>query len=151
MTVSRDIRGPGRKGPAWIPKTAWFPKTGAAWTEVFVAGLVYAVTAQLSHALALPPGTVAPVWLPSGLMLAWGLIRGAWIWPGVFLGALLGNTWVYADLSSAQAMVNTGVAGLMNATGDALCLLAGVVAVGRAPAERPFSTPGYVLAFVLGG
>ncbi|WP_420411478.1 diguanylate cyclase [Roseibium sp.] len=88
--------------------------------EVALVAVVYILTARLGQTLAIPPGNVTPVWIPSGLMLAWALVRGPGIWPGVFLGAYLGNVWAYFDPGSALSMMQSLLAGIPNGIGDAL-------------------------------
>jgi integral membrane sensor domain MASE1 len=51
----------------------------------------YFVAARVSQVFAIDPGNITPVWIPSGIMLALALKYGARFWPGVFIGAFLGN------------------------------------------------------------
>ena len=95
--------------------TLWFRSSEI----VLVAGL-YVLTARLGQTLAIPPGNVTPVWMPSGLMLTWALLRGPHIWPGVLLGAFLGNVWAYADFSSLGSAGQVLLAGISNGLGDVL-------------------------------
>ena len=88
--------------------------------EIVLVALIYFLTARLGQLLAIPPGNVTPVWLPSGIILAWALLRGPWIWPGVFLGAFIGNAWAYLDLQSAHNALATIFAGSLNGLGDVL-------------------------------
>lgn len=88
--------------------------------EVAAVAIVYILTARLGQILAIPPGNVTPVWIPSGIMLAWALLRGPGIWPGVFLGALAGNVWAYVDLTSASGITSAVIAGVPNGAGDVL-------------------------------
>lgn len=88
--------------------------------EVVLVAATYILFARLGQLVSIPPGNVTPVWLPSGIMLAWALIRGPWIWPGVFLGAALGNSWAYLHLESLQGVLATIFAASMNGIGDVL-------------------------------
>ncbi|MCA9542787.1 MAG: EAL domain-containing protein [Myxococcales bacterium] len=89
--------------------------------------VVYVLTARLSQlfAVSVGPGNVTPVWLPSGLLLAWALRRGPWIWPGVFLGAGFGNAWTYFDASHWAVAARALAAGGMNGLGDTLSIVGG--------------------------
>lgn len=60
---------------------------------------VYFLTGKTGLSFALPPGFSSPVWPPSGISLAALLIFGPSIWPGVFLGSFLTNTWPFASFS----------------------------------------------------
>jgi integral membrane sensor domain MASE1 len=88
---------------------------------VVLLAVIYFLTAQLGQWFALPPGNVTPVWIPPGIILAAVLIRGYYLWPGVFLDAFAGNAWAYFDVSSVQSSLTSLFAGTMNGAGDALC------------------------------
>ncbi len=87
--------------------------------EILLIALVYVVTAKLGQILAIPPGNVTPVWIPSGIMLALALIRGVWIWPGIALGAFIGNVTAYFDAADFQTTLLSLFSGTMNGAGDA--------------------------------
>ena len=89
--------------------------------EIACVVLVYILSARLGQIFAIPPGNITPVWFPSGIMFSWVLIRGYYIWPGIFLGALLGNAWAYVEVNSFSGVSSTLFSGLMNGTGDVLC------------------------------
>jgi len=55
------------------------------------------------------------------LMLAWALIRGTHIWPGIFLGAFVGNVSAYADIYSLAISLSSLFSGSMNGLGDSIC------------------------------
>lgn len=95
------------------------PRAGGL-AEIVLVAVTYILFARLGQLVAIPPGNVTPVWLPSGIMLAWALIRGPQIWPGVFLGAAIGNSWAYLHLDSLQGLLATVFAGSMNGIGDVL-------------------------------
>src|SRR5215213_5847587 len=57
--------------------------------------LVYLATAKVGFLMAIPPGNVTAVWPPSGIALAVLLLWGPRLWPGIWLGAFLANTWVF--------------------------------------------------------
>ena len=74
--------------------------------EILIVAAVYFTTAKIGQTLAIPPGNVTPVWIPSGIILAVVLIRGYYIWPGIFLGAFLGNVWAYIDPTSLSNILS---------------------------------------------
>jgi len=86
--------------------------------ETLWVALLYVLTARLGQSLAIEPGNVTPVWIPSGLMIALALKRGPQIWLGVFLGAFFGNAWAYFTLSSLTTSIAAIFAGVMNGIGD---------------------------------
>lgn len=85
--------------------------------------VVYIVTGLLGQVFAIPPGNVTPVWLPSGLMFAFALRFGSVVWPGIFLGAFLGNIWAYFSVSSLQQSVFAIAAATFNGIGDVLAVV----------------------------
>jgi two-component sensor histidine kinase len=89
--------------------------------EIVAVAVVYIVSARIGQIFAIEPGNVTPVWIPSGLMLAWALIRGNYIWPGIFIGAFLGNVWAYVDLSSVSIILSSLFSGFANGLGDSIC------------------------------
>ena len=89
--------------------------------EVLAVPVVYVIGARIGQVFAIEPGNITPVWIPSGIMLAWVLIRGYYIWPGIFLGAFLGNSWAYLSAESGDALLSTMLAGSFNGIGDTLC------------------------------
>jgi integral membrane sensor domain MASE1 len=69
-----------------------------------VTAALYVVTARLGLALAMPPERKATaVWLPSGIALAALLLVGYRVWPGIWLGAFLGNLWDTLEPANAGA------------------------------------------------
>lgn len=85
----------------------------------------YFFLAQVGQLFAISPGNVTPVWPPSGFILAILLVFGKRLWPGVFLGAFMGNIYAYFSVSSLEASLLSITSGLFNGTGDALCALVG--------------------------
>ncbi len=83
------------------------------WNELvkmMLLTIAYATLAKLTLVnLSLFNGNVSVAWLPSGLALAILLINGKMHWPGVFLGALIGNIMAGnpQDVSSLIALGNT--------------------------------------------
>ncbi len=58
-------------------------------------------------------------------MLAFILLYGYRIWPAIFLGAFIGNTWAYADFSSVLNISRAFFAGTANGIGDVFCSVGG--------------------------
>lgn len=128
-----------------MSKSIWLGKI--IWITV-----IYIVTAKIGQYFAIPPGNISAVWIPSGLMLYFVLTFGYNIWPGIFFGALLGNSWAYADFSSASGITNTLIAGVCNGAGDVISAVGGVMLyrlVNSSPAnplENFFSYSQFVLS-----
>lgn len=107
--------------------------------EVLIIAVVYFLLARCGQVLAIPPGNVTPIWLPSGFILAAVLLRGYGVWPGVFLGAFAGNVWAYFEPGSFQTMVPAIMAGIANGLGDSLCATVGAwLVLSTAGSVTPF-------------
>ena len=96
------------------------------WLEISSVALLYFATAKIGQAFAIPPGNITPVWLPSGIMLALVLIRGYHIWPGIFLGAFVGNASAYIDPESMTILLKSIMAGTANGIGDVLATVGAI-------------------------
>ncbi len=83
----RDVPDAATRRPAalhWL--LIWIVVTAAA----------YAVSARVGLLLAMPPAFKATaVWAPSGIAVAALLLAGRSVWPGVFIGAFVGNVLDY--------------------------------------------------------
>jgi signal transduction histidine kinase len=111
--------------------------------------LAYVLTARIGQLMAIPPGNVTSVWIPSGLVMAALLTRGLYLWPGVFVGAFLGNIWAYFSTDSPASIGSALLAGVANGTGDALGSYVGArlvlrAALGRSPFERVAGVVGFI-------
>ncbi len=104
--------------------------------EILVVACLYFISARIGQTLAIPPGNVTPIWLPSGIMVALTFIRGPGIWPGVFLGAFAGNAWAYFSLDSVSIALSALFAGLCNGLGDVLSTV-GAVLLLRVISKQP--------------
>lgn len=96
------------------------------WLEISSIALLYFATAKIGQAFSIPPGNITPVWLPSGIMLALVLIRGYRIWPGIFLGAFMGNASAYIDPASMATLLKSITAATANGVGDVLATIGAV-------------------------
>ncbi len=56
---------------------------------ILLLAAAYFVTGKLGQMLAMPDGVASPVWPPSGIALAALILGGRRLWPGILLGALL--------------------------------------------------------------
>ena len=120
--------------------------------EILLVALAYFFTAPLGQLLAIPPGNVTPVWIPSGIILAAALVWGRRVWPGIFLGAFAGNVWVYMDTSSLENAARAIFSGIANGSGDALCAVVGAALIKRyAGTNRPFDNGRGVIVFIFCG
>lgn len=114
--------------------------------RLVVAGL-YVATGLFGFVFAIPPGNVTVIWAPSGIALAAVLLRGAGIWPGIWLGSFLVNTAFFAR-AEGVSMLTMGIAGAI-AVGSTVQALVGVTLLRRVVASgRPFNRVQDVLAFV---
>jgi signal transduction histidine kinase len=118
--------------------------------EIILLAIAYFGAAKLGQLLAIPPGNVTPVWLPSGIILAAILWRGYYLWPGIFIGAFFGNIWAYFDPSS---WVNIGAAifaGTVNGIGEVLSAVVCAYLIKQAcGTKNPFYQVNHVIKFVL--
>ena len=120
--------------------------------ENLLLALVYVLTARLGQLLAIDPGNVTPIWIPSGIILAALLWRGLSLWPGVWLGAFAGNIWAYLDWDTFSNGRMAIFSASMNGTGDALCAVTGAWLINRTTGTSyPFRQTNHVLRFVLYG
>ena len=125
---------------------------GRTFVEIILLAAVYVATARLGQLLAIPPGNVTPVWLPSGIVLAVVLLRGSVIWPGIWLGAFIGNVWAYIDWENFSNLGVSFISGTANGVGDTLAALISAYMIQRyTGTHRPFGTTLQVAQFVLFG
>lgn len=97
--------------------------------EIVAVIVVYVATARVGQIFAIEPGNITPVWIPSGIMLAWVLLRGYRIWPGIFFGAFFGNSWAYLGSASSSELLGALFAGVFNGFGDSLCVVASAMLI----------------------
>lgn len=97
----------------------WHLKNVGLFETLWIATL-YIISARLGQILAIDPGNVTPVWIPSGLMVALALHRGSQIWLGVFLGAFAGNIWAYFSVETVSHALASISAATLNGFGDVM-------------------------------
>ncbi len=73
---------------------------GNSFAGVLGVAFLYIATAKLGFLLAIHPGNVTAVWPPSGIALAALLIGGNRLWPGIWLGSFVANTWVFKGMAA---------------------------------------------------
>jgi diguanylate cyclase (GGDEF)-like protein len=88
--------------------------------DICGVALLYIVAARISQVFAIDPGNITPVWIPSGLMVALALIKGRFIWPGIFIGAFCGNIWAYIKFDSWTSIFAALSSASLNGFGDVL-------------------------------
>ncbi len=121
-------------------------------SHIALIAIVYVVSASVGQVFAISPGNVTPVWIPSGIILAAVLLRGNYLWPGIFIGAFLSNVWAYCDFSTLDSVLRSMVAATSNGCGDSLCAIIGAYFIRRMTGSvYPFSNAEDVFYFVLFG
>lgn len=93
----------------------WFTRNLAVACGIMVLGYIGTL-------LSMPPTTASPIWPPAGLALAAMLVCGKPILPGLYLGALLLNTYSFLDFSTAKSLQPSLIAAAFSSLG--LCLQA---------------------------
>jgi PAS domain S-box-containing protein len=108
----------------WAQSRAWM-------LQILGLALAYLITGKLGTFLAIPPGYATAIWPPSGIALAYLLIHGYRVWPGILLGSFLVN--LSTSLISgppAETFVSVAVT-LIIGTGASLQALTGTYLVHR--------------------
>lgn len=59
--------------------------------QIAILILAYLITGEIGQMLAIPPGAVTAVWPPSGVALAFILLLGYRLWPGIWFGSFTLN------------------------------------------------------------
>ena len=86
------------------------------WILLFSLGAGYVLAGKLGLQMAVFHPSATPVWPPTGISLAAFLLFGYWVWPAVFLGALVVNvTTVGSIVSSLGIATGNTLEGLVGA------------------------------------
>jgi len=126
------------------------PKNIREALECGLLALAYFLVARLCQSLAIPPGNITPVWLPSGIIFAAMLLRGYYLWPGIFLGAFIGNVWAYISFDEVDVLIRSATSAALNGFGDSLCAYIGARALrDQLESGEPFINVKCVLIFIL--
>ena len=117
--------------------------------RVIAIALAYAATARLGQYVAIDPGNVTAVWVPSGLAVGALILWGAGVWPGIWLGAFAYNLWFFLQGGLIERPVAMALA-VGIATGSALMALAGSTLVELVRGiEEDLGRPRDALAYAL--
>ena len=110
------------------------------WVLLFSLGAGYVLAGKLGLQMALFHPSATPVWPPTGISLAAFLLFGYWVWPGIFLGALVVNVTTVGSIASSLGI----------ATGNTLEGVVGAFLVNHfANGRKLFGQQGDTLRFVL--
>ncbi|MBP6830258.1 MAG: MASE1 domain-containing protein [Deltaproteobacteria bacterium] len=113
---------------------------------VLVVAALYVATGYIGMFVAIPPGNVTAVWLPSGIALSALLLTGREVWPGIALGSLVTNLIVLSRVGGVPPTVTLVVA-VTTAIGSTLQGLVGAALIERfAGGRRALHTPNSVAA-----
>jgi integral membrane sensor domain MASE1 len=84
----------------------------------------YVATAKVGQLVAIAPGNVTAVWIPSGLAVAALILWGVRVWPAIWLGSFAYNLWFYLQGGFIEKEVAMFLA-IGIATGSTLMAVAG--------------------------
>jgi signal transduction histidine kinase len=90
--------------------------------KIVVIAVLYYLSAQLGHNLAFPETNSLPTWPPSGVAFALIILLGRSSWPGITIGALIGNLlayWNHQELSTQSIIALSALISLAQ-TAEAL-------------------------------
>lgn len=110
------------------------------WVLLCCLGAGYVLAGKLGLQMAVFHPSATPVWPPTGISLAAFLLLGYWVWPAVFLGALVVNVTTVGSVASCLGI----------ATGNTLEGLVGAFLVNHfANGRKLFAQQADTLKFVL--
>lgn len=122
---------------AWAP-AANFGRSHAG--ALVAIGVIYFALAKGGLALASIHPSATAIWPPTGFALAAVLLWGYWIWPAIFVAALIANATTAGSITTAIAI----------ATGNSLEAIVGAYLINRwSNGCNTFSTPNSVARFTL--
>ncbi len=90
--------------------------------KIVMIAVLYYLSAQLGHNLAFPETNSLPTWPPSGVAFALIILLGRSSWPGITIGALIGNLlayWNHQELSTQSIIALSALISLAQ-TAEAL-------------------------------
>jgi signal transduction histidine kinase len=120
VPLSRAVAS-GRLTDRWVTLTA-----------SVAVGIAFLVSAKLGHLVAIAPGTITPIWIPSGFALVGVLLFGARVWPGIWVAAFMAGAPTIAMTDSLPDIVRTFLVGAGIATGSTLEPIIGASLYARA-------------------
>ena len=116
--------------------------------RLLTIAVAYIATARLGQSVAIEPGNVTAVWIPSGISVAALILWGAGLWPGVWLGAFAYNLWFFLHGGLIDAPVAMALA-VGIATGSTAMAIAGSTLVELVRGlEEDLGRPRDALAYV---
>jgi PAS domain S-box-containing protein len=78
------------------------PQTGPTrWAWLAALTLIYILAGKLGLTFTSVHASTSPVWPPTGIALASLLLRGAWVWPSVTIGAFVVNVTTAGSLATS--------------------------------------------------
>jgi PAS domain S-box-containing protein len=111
--------------------------------------LLYFALARLSQTIAIPPGNITPIYPAAGFALACMLLRGQRLWPGIWLGQFLGNTWAFLVIDRWDLLFATFVGGCITSCGAVLQAIAGAYLIRRCcGTSNPFTSLVHLFVFI---
>ncbi len=123
--------------------TGFIEKTLARswWQECLLLAVVYFLAGHVGFVVAIEPGNVSVVWPASGIALACVLLRGARIWPGIWLGSFAINLWSFSQMTSMDGLLAVTFVSVLvafgTATGASLIAVLGARFVGAEHSVQP--------------
>ncbi len=122
-------------------------RTTLIWHILLIA-LVYAIIGRIGMLIGVPPGNVTLIWLPSGVALIALLYLGNYSLFGIFLGAVVANTWAFWDASSVESILKVVAVGSMIGVGSVLQPLCGKILLRLQEPCNMFSSPKQIFCFL---
>ncbi|HWA40622.1 MAG TPA: MASE1 domain-containing protein, partial [Gemmatimonadales bacterium] len=92
--------------------------------RLLAIAVAYIATARLGQFVAIDPGNVTAVWIPSGISVAVLILWGLGVWPGIWLGAFAYNLWFFLHGGVLEPAIAMALA-VGIATGSTLMAIAG--------------------------
>ncbi len=90
-----------------------------------IAAIIYLLIARVSLLLAMPGSNTTPVWPPSGIALAFFIMYGYRISPGIAAGAFIANVWTMLSGDLSNGYLLPLVVGVDTAIGNTFEAVAG--------------------------
>lgn len=79
----------------------------------FLLGLGYFLGGYVGDLIVIPPSHASPIWPAAGIALAGLIVYGWRVLPGIWLGAVLIQTYAFLDSSSSAALFNSLLSGVV--------------------------------------
>jgi len=121
-------------------------------SHIVLLAVAYVVFSRVGQVFAIPPGNVTAVWIPSGIVLSAILLKGNYLWPGIFIGAFIVNIWGYCDFSTSDNILRSVIASACNGVGNSIAAIFGAHFIKRMTGSiYPFIKGSDVFVFILYG